>query len=162
MHDCRIAAAIACIGLSSCHEPKGQSKRVFTPDVVAEAELLAADRAFARETSDRGVDGWVEAFTEDGVMFPTGQPLAQGKSEVRAVMALLLSDPTTRVEWDPDRAAVAASGDLGYTLGHTTVVKVVPSGGEVVLGRLKYLTVWKRQPSGDWKVAATVGSADPL
>ncbi len=148
--------------LASACTTKGPSKKPYTRDPVAESELLAADRVFARDTSDRGVDGWVEAFTEDGVMFPTGQPLASGKSEVRAVMAALLSDPTTRVEWDPDRAAVSASGDLGYTLGHTTVVKAIPNGGEVVIGRLKYMTVWKRQPNGDWKVAGTVGSPDPM
>jgi ketosteroid isomerase-like protein len=131
-------------------------------DPTAEADLLSADRAFARDTSDRGIDGWLEGFTDDGVMLPTGAPLARGKFEVRAVMATILNDPTTKLEWDPDHASVSASGDLGYTLGHTNVVKVGATGQELVVGRLKYMTVWKRQGDGQWKVAATAGTTDPM
>ncbi len=164
----RVAAAVglAC-GVFACAAcaPKGSSKKAYASDVKAETELLAADRAFARDTADRGIDGWVDGFTDDGVMLPSGATIARGKYEIRAVMATILSDTTTKLEWDPDRASVSASGDLGYTLGHTTVVKVAPAsagGGELVVGRLKYLTVWKRQVDGGWKVAATVGTNDPL
>ncbi len=153
-----LGAAIA----SAACAPAASSKRAFTSDVSAETELLAADRAFARDTSDRGIDGWMEGFTADGVMLPAGQPVARGKAQIRTVMTSLLGDPSTRLEWDPDHASVSASGDLGYTIGHTTVVKTLPNAGELVVARLKYMTVWKRQVDGQWKVAATVGSPDPL
>jgi ketosteroid isomerase-like protein len=155
-----LALAAGVASASGC-APRGSEKQAFTPDVHAASELMAADRAFARDTSARGLDGWLDAFTDDGVQLPTGQPLARGKAELRAVMQPILGDPSTRLRWDPDHASVSASGDLGYTIGRATVGKVGPSGGEVEIARLKYLTVWKRQPDGHWKVAAEVGAADP-
>jgi ketosteroid isomerase-like protein len=153
-------AVLACVALAACTPKPG--KKGYVPDVKAEAELLSADRLFSRDTGDRGIDGWVDGFTDDGVMFPTGQPIAKGKAAIRDVMGVLLADPTTRLEWEADQASVSASGDLGYTLGHTTVSRSVPGGRDVIVGRLKYLSVWKRQADGQWKVAATVGSPDPM
>jgi uncharacterized protein (TIGR02246 family) len=149
-----------CALLTAC-APSGSSKRAFTADVHAETELLAADRAFAHDTAERRIEGWVDGFADDGTMLPTGEPLARGKAAIREVMEPLLADPTNHLEWDPDRASVSASGDLGYTLGHTTIAKAMPNGQEIVLAKLKYVTVWKRQADGHWKVAATAGTPDP-
>jgi ketosteroid isomerase-like protein len=156
-----VRRALVTLAVVGACTPGGSSKHPFTSDVRAETELLAADRAFARDTADRGIDGWVDAFTDDGIMLPTGESIAKGKAAIRGEMATLLADPTNHLEWDPDHASVSASGDLGYTVGHTTVAKVGPSGGEVIVGKLKYLTVWKRQADGHWKVAATVGTPEP-
>jgi ketosteroid isomerase-like protein len=156
-----LASWVASAGLLLACAPAGSSKKAFSSDVKAETELLAADRAFAHETVERGIDGWVEGFADDGVMLPSNVPLARGKAEIRDVMGALLSDPTNRLEWDPDRASVSASGDLGYTIGHTSISKVGPSGAAVVVARLKYVTVWKRQADGKWKAAVTSGTADP-
>ncbi len=154
-------ALLAAFALTNACAAGGAAKEPYKPDLRAEKELLAADRAFARDTSERGLDGWVDAFADDGVVLPTGQPLARGKAEVREVMKSLLSDPTTKLEWDPDRASVGASGDLGYTLGHTTVFKVDPAGHELAFAKLKYVTVWKRQLDGRWKVAVSAGTSEP-
>jgi len=158
----RVAAltGLALVAVAAC-APGGAGKQPYVSNPKAENELLAADRAFARDTSERGIDGWVDTFADDGVVLLTGQPLGHGRTEVRTVMKELLSDPTTRLDWDPDRAAVAASGDLGYTLGHTTVSKVDPSGHEFTFAKLKYVTVWKRQLDGRWKVAVSAGTPEP-
>jgi ketosteroid isomerase-like protein len=145
---------VACAGKASKTQP-------YVADKTAERALMAADRAFAQDTADRGLDGWVDAFAEDGVELPEGEPLAEGKEAVRAVMVRLLTDPTNKLRWEPDSASVSAAGDLGYTLGHAVVSKVGPAGGELVIAKLKYVTVWKRQLDGKWKVAVDVGTGDP-
>ncbi len=157
---CRPCCVHLAVVVAAC-APRGSEKQAFVADVHAESELLSADRAFARATSERGLDGWLDAFTDDGVQLPSGQPIVRGKAEIRTSMAPLLNDPSNRLRWDPDHASVSASGDLGYTIGRATVSKVGPSGGEAEVARLKYLTVWKRQPDGHWKVAVDVGNADP-
>jgi ketosteroid isomerase-like protein len=154
------ALLVASASLAAC-APKGTSKHPYVADRTAEAELMDADRAFAEDTGDRGVDGWLDAFADDGVELPAGEPLAKGKAAVRAVMVRLLSDPTNKLRWEPDSASVSASGDLGYTLGHAIVAKVGPSGGEAIIAKLKYVTVWKRQSDGHWRVAVEAGTADP-
>ncbi len=155
-----LLALVTSAALSAC-APKGSAKHAYVADRSAEDELMDADRAFAADTADRGLAGWLDAFAVDGVELPAGEPIARGKAAIRAVMAPLLSDPTNKLRWEPDSASVSASGDLGYTLGHAVVSKIGPSGGEAVLAKLKYATIWKRQSDGHWRVAVDVGTADP-
>ncbi len=50
-----------------------------------------------------------------------------------------------------------SDGDLGYVRG--TVVLVV--GGEQVPATVRYVTLWKRQPDGAWRIAVDISSASP-
>lgn len=158
---CSRALSALLAGVALQCAPKGSSKHPYTADPTAAADLLEADRAFNDRTTDRGLDGWVDSFTEDGMELPNGEPVARGKAAIRAVMTPLLSDPTNKLRWEPEYASVAASGDLGYTFGHATIGKVGPSGVEKVFLKLKYIAIWKRQPDGQWRVAVDVGTADP-
>lgn len=121
-------------------------------------ELIEADRAFARATAERGVDGWTEWFDAEGTMIRgTGEIV--GRSDIRAAMAPLLSDSTIRFRWTPTRAVVSESGDLGFTLGPYEVVAADPAPGEeAVRSRGMYLTVWRRQADGSWRVVTDIGS----
>ena len=120
--------------------------------------LMQADRDFAKATSERGLEGWVSFFTDDGVQFPNKKDVIQGKAAIRAQMTPLFSDPDLRLEWEPARAD--ASGDLGWTIGHARLMHKEPDGSWTVKVKLKYLTVWHRQPDGTWKVAIDVGNED--
>jgi uncharacterized protein (TIGR02246 family) len=140
--------------------PDKNVPKPFAPDRNAEAALLVADRNFARDTADKGVDGWVENFAEDGAQIVTGKPLVVGRTAIKELMKPLLANSSSRLRWEPERAAVSASGDLGYTFGHAEWVTVTP-GSETVAAKLQYLTVWKRQIDGSWRVAMDVGSPEP-
>lgn len=122
---------------------------------------MQADWDFARDTLVRGLDGWVDAFAADGVALPEGAPFARGKEDIRGAMLALLVDPTNRLRWQPTEASVSATGDSGYTLGHATIAKLDRAGHEIVVGKLKYTTIWKRQLDGRWKVAVNVGTPEP-
>jgi ketosteroid isomerase-like protein len=156
----RKAFLVVCLLAATC-VPKGSSKRSFASYAPEEAELMQADREFARDTLARGVDGWVDAFADDGVALPESAPFARGKEALRGTILALLVDPTNRLRWQPSEASVSASGDLGYTLGHATVGKVDRAGHEIVIGKMKYTTIWKRQLDGRWKVAVNVGTPEP-
>ncbi len=56
--------------------------------------------------------------------------------------------------WEPTRAEIANSGDVGYTTGPWTY----RIGDKVVLGQ--YFSVWKVQPDGKWKVVIDAGSGN--
>jgi ketosteroid isomerase-like protein len=55
---------------------------------------------------------------------------------------------------------VAKSGDLAYSLG-TWQLKGKNPKGEDVTQSGKYITVWKKQQDGRWKVVADTGTVDP-
>ncbi|MDI6780166.1 MAG: DUF4440 domain-containing protein [Bacteroidota bacterium] len=56
-------------------------------------------------------------------------------------------------------AEVSNSGDLGYTWG-TYKTKFEGAQGKPLERTGKYLTVWKKQNDGGWKVIADIGNQD--
>ncbi len=61
---------------------------------------------------------------------------------------------TARLSWEPGYADIAASGDLGYTTGPWEIRRT-PS--EAPSGCGHYVTVWRKQRDGKWKVAIDIG-----
>jgi ketosteroid isomerase-like protein len=131
------------------------------PDVARERKtLLDADARFARETAERGVEAWAAWFTEDGTMYPARIDPVQGRAAIRELMSDLY-DPRTargtlRLEWQPTRAEVSESGELGWTTG---ISRALTPDGE---RRGKYISIWHKQADGSWKVAADLGNQGPL
>ena len=119
----------------------------FARTTAARADALeAADRAFAEDVAARGVDGWVAAFDPKGGMM-TKAGRVEGAEAIRDTMKDLLA--STKVTWAPIASAVR--GDLGYTVGKA--VFTAPDGG----WRSTYVTIWKKQPDGAWKVLFDTG-----
>ncbi len=76
----------------------------------------SADADFDRAVAEKGVDAWVAAFAEDGIMFRAGE-IVRGHAAIRELMAPTFSTPGFSLRWKPVHADIAASGDLGYTYG---------------------------------------------
>jgi uncharacterized protein (TIGR02246 family) len=119
-------------------------------------EVMDTDRAFAQATAERGGDGWAEFFAPDGRMYRQ-RGYVDGRDAIRAAMVPAFADTTTALRWEPDTAVVAASGDIAYTLGHWELVAKT-AAGDSVAGRGNYVTLWRRQSDGTWKVAADIGN----
>jgi uncharacterized protein (TIGR02246 family) len=118
------------------------------------AALLRADSAFARETAEAGAAAWASWFEPDGSMV-RGTGEIRGRARIREAMEPALSDPAVRFTWSPLRA-IHEGGDLGATIGSYRIESAGDSGTAVQEGM--YLTLWRRQPDGSWKVAADLGS----
>ncbi len=122
------------------------------------AVLMEADREFGRATAKRGVEGWVSYFAEDGTMYlPAG--VMRGRAAIRERMAATFTNPDA-LTWHPTGAVVAASGDLGYTIGRWESSTPGEDGVTNEKGRGNYVTIWRKQPDGSWKVAIDIGNVD--
>lgn len=122
-----------------------------------ESQLIEADRRFARAVERHGLGAWLENFAPTGRLVVGGESYI-GPEGVRRALLPIYADTTFSVTWDPNYAEVAASGDLGYTVGRYERRAVVD--GEAVVDSGTYLTVWTRQPNGTWKVKADIGNPD--
>ena len=130
-------------------------------DVSAEqTSLLEADRDFARATASERLEGWVRFFAENGAMFPAGRPVVRGHEAIRAFMGPAFETEGFLLQWEPLEANVSAGGDLGYTHG-TFESRSLGADGDVTVTTGKYLTVWRKQGDGSWKVEADIGNEDP-
>jgi ketosteroid isomerase-like protein len=124
----------------------------------APAALMLADRDFDQETAERGAAGWIAWFEPDGLQVGGNDKLLRGHAAIRAEMEPLLGDPATDLRWRPLVADAAAAGDLGYTIGAWDFVERRAGAAPAVTARGRYLTVWRKQPDGGWKVVADIGN----
>ena len=149
--------ALACVLLAAC----SVSMKTGSPPRAATAEdLKAADRAFAADVAREGTAAWLRWFDPNGGQLVPGA-VVRGDSSRRALMSGLLDDPKLKLVWEPDTAVVAASGDVGYTIGHSQVRQTNPDGSVTVRSTGRYVTIWRRQPDGSWKVELDTGQTDP-
>ncbi len=127
-----------------------------TPAGRATAGLLAADMAFSARASAAGV---LQAFLE--VATPETKLLSNAGKGVDAVRSEYRDMPASAtLTWTPSEAEVSASGDMGYTWGRYTYSDPGSKGKPVVLTGT-YVTIWRRQADGSWKVALDGGTVDP-
>jgi len=123
--------------------------------------LLEGDRLFDRDTAASGAAGWASYFAPDGKMVRSNGALVEGREAIRALMDPLLSSPGNSLHWQPDFGDIAFSADLGYTSGTSKMIYEDPAG-QRMQRRGRYLTVWRKQPGGEGKVAIDIGvSAEP-
>lgn len=149
---CRVAGTVAAaaLALSACSR---------VPDgAAARAAIRDADIAFAKATAARGVDGWVDYFADSGVQVIPGRNVI-GKAAIHELMAPSLGDTARTLTWAPTSAEVSASGDLGYTIGRWERTGRTKDSTHVSRG--SYVTIWRKQTDGAWKVVLDVGNADP-
>lgn len=131
-------------------------------DLEAErALLLETDRRLAEvySTSETPLDTIFASFTDDSRVLAPDIPMAEGWEASRAVFAKLEALPGYSLKYSPVMADVGGAADLGYTIG-TYHMKLPDSDGNIVEIDGKYLSVWKRQPDGNWKIAVDIFNAD--
>jgi len=152
MRASRIAAGTAACLL-------GAAAALAVPPPDEKAALLRVDERFSADAQRLGV---AEAFARyaapDARMLPAGKDVVSGLEGVRSQMAGFPKGAT--LAWKPFHADVAASGDLGYTLG-TYELHAKDEAGKATVAYGKYCSVWKKQPDGSWKWVVDVGTSSP-
>ncbi|MEX0892116.1 MAG: DUF4440 domain-containing protein [Gemmatimonadota bacterium] len=138
-----LVSAYACVGAAPGSPPDA-------------SELMEADRAFAGAVARVGRDAWVSWFAEDGAQIQEGVGEVRGHEAIRELMAGL-DDPGYSLTWEPLRADIADSGDLGWTTG-TYRSAMTDADGNVRRGEGRYVTIWRRQSDGTWKVVMDLGN----
>jgi ketosteroid isomerase-like protein len=115
--------------------------------------LVAAERAFSAHCVEHGMK---EAFTsylaDDGILFRpgpvNGQQMWSRRPEVKGTLI-----------WEPSFAEVSASGDFGVTLGPWEFRPPKGERGEV--GHGTFVSAWRRDGDGPWRVALDIGVSHP-
>jgi ketosteroid isomerase-like protein len=135
----------------------GSARAATKKQTTAIEAIQKADLAFCEETKKRGLEGWMSYFADDATAFPAGKPFITGRDTLRSFYSGMFSRPEFSLTWKPVKADAAASGDLGYTIG-VAEFRFRDKDGKMVNSPGKYLTVWKKQKDGSWKVAADLGN----
>ena len=118
--------------------------------------LADAERAFAQAATQKGIrDSFLEYFADDAIAF---NPAAiSAKERLRSRPARPFSDYELR--WEPRTGDIAASGELGWLTGPSTFIDHTKPNATPQHGN--YLSVWRRQADGTWRVYIDIGSEPP-
>lgn len=157
-----IALLLPGLGRAQMLEPTSPA---ITPNPLSDptmkpgkALLFELEAKFAREVAERGGAGFAAWFAEDGVALGNGAPAKVGKVAIERSSTWLPKN--YQLTWTPTDAMMGPSGDMGYTWGHFEGHSKDANGNPVTTtGR--YMTVWRKQKDGDWKVVLDAGSNEP-
>jgi ketosteroid isomerase-like protein len=115
--------------------------------------LVEAERGFARASIEKGTRAaFIENLADDSTLFRP-RPVAGKKwmEEHKATPGVLT--------WQPIFADVSSAGEMGYTTGPWEYREKSLEDQPVAHGQ--FVTVWKRQGDGTWKVAVDLGTSNP-
>ena len=95
-----------------------------------------------------------------GLLAPlgNGQPAQQGREAI--ARASRWSPKDYQLSWTPTEAVLGPSGDIGYTWGHF-VGHSKDANGHPIETSGRYITIWRKQADGNWKVALDAGANEP-
>jgi len=120
--------------------------------------LFDLESRFAKDTKERGGAGFASWFAEDGVALGNGQPPVIGRVAIEK--SANWTAQAYQLTWTPTDAQMGPSGDMGYAWGHFEG-RSKDSNGNPVLTSGRYMTIWRKQPDGSWKVVLDAGANEP-
>ena len=138
-----------CLGFSvGCQGPAG----------LSDADRTAIRQADGNDMKLMNAKDWkgdAALFTEDAIELPPNQAAVQGKAAIQASMEAFPPFSNFREQ----SLEIEGQGDLAYDRG-TYSMTLTPSGAAPIEERGKYLTIWRKQADGSWKVLRAMYNSD--
>src|SRR5215211_2686440 len=134
----------------------------FCCSFVAQAQtplqdMVRTEQAFSRmaaETNTR--DAFMAFIADDGLLFRPGAVNGKKWMQEHPVPP---SGKHPLLAWQPAFAGMSAAGDLGFTTGPWEAKPDVKD--EKPSGYGHFVTVWKKQSDGTWKLVVDLGISHP-
>jgi len=136
------------------------SPNPLTDTTVKPGKVLLFDleARFAKDVAARGGAAFADWFAEDGVALGNGAQPKIGKISI--AKSANWSPKEYQLTWTPTDALMGPSGDMGYTWGHYEGHSKDANGNPVITSG-RYITVWRKQADGNWKVVLDAGANEP-
>jgi len=144
----QILAAAASLLLAACAYAQSPAQ-----------SLRNADAQWEKAFAARDLDKSVAACADDASVLPSNAPIATGHDAIRQLFSGFFAMPSLQMEWQATKAEVAKSGELGYTTGAYKMT-FKDAAGKPGEDHGKYVTIWKKQKDGTWKVAYDIFNSD--
>lgn len=147
----RLAILTVVSGLaSSVHAQKDSS---------AEAAIRAADQGWERVFGAKDLKASVMFCAPDASFMAPNAPIAMGRDAIGKAFAGFFALPEIKLTWHPTKVEVSRSGELGYSTGVYEMSFKDPSG-KTASDHGKYVTLWRKQSDGSWKVIYDIFNSD--
>jgi uncharacterized protein (TIGR02246 family) len=159
-NDIAIGAAIALAVISAGCTKSADSGGAASADSIKQA-IKADEAKWNQQIKARDTEGLAGHYADDAYFVGPGAPPADGSTAIRQFYANGLTDPAIDVEIANDKIDVSSSGDMAYSRGHYTEKYTDKKTNKVMTDKGSYLSVYKKQSDGSWKIIEDFAVADP-
>jgi uncharacterized protein (TIGR02246 family) len=142
------SAGVACL-LAACSHGSRQA------DIKAIAKLEAQ---WVEDIKAKDLEKWVNHYAEDGSILLPNSPPVTGRDNIRASLKGRLKDPHWSLIWRPEK--IETSERLGYVRGTYKITRTDRKTQEPITDQGKYVTIYRKEPDGSWKVIEDMASSD--
>ena len=146
-------AAVACLSLAAC------SPQTRSAAVNEEAAVKTADAALSQAVAAHDLEKIMVHYADDAVLMPAAEPTVSGKPAITAEWKHILAIPEMENVSQLTRVQVASASDLAYTMG-TYRSRMMGESGAMVEEPGKWLSIWKKQPGGNWRIIVETYNTD--
>jgi ketosteroid isomerase-like protein len=153
----------AALSLSACARYEHKDDHHGKVDIAAiKAAITADEKAWSDQfqARPRSLDALVARYTADAD-FVTSGVKANGSANIRKAYEEGLKDPNFNFTFAADQVDVAASGDLAYARGRFKETYTDAATDKPKSDTGSFITVYKKQEDGSWKVVQDWAVADP-
>jgi len=143
--------------LIGCQQPAPQAP----PDTRAadETAIRTAEADMAKAVAALDPAKAASFYIDDVVVMSPDAPVVHGRENMQKYFETWMKEKP-EVSFSTVKVEVARSGDLAYSWG-TGKVKAKDKKGKVAETTSKYVSVWKKQTDGGWKIAIDTMIPDP-
>jgi ketosteroid isomerase-like protein len=124
------------------------------------AALMQTSRDWAKAAQSGDVERTLSYWADDAVVMQADQPTYSGKKSIRGMVESSMKIPKFSITWEPERAWVSPSGDVGYLIEHNRI-SFADSTGKVRTQFGKGVTIWRKDAAGNWKCVVDAFNANP-
>ena len=159
----RRSIAVAILGtaafsltLAACNKSAGGAT-----DADSVKQTIKADEAkWNKDFKAKDTEGLAGHYADDAFFVASGTT-AEGSTPIRQVFANASTDPAFNVQFSSDKIDVSSSGDVAYARGKFTEKYTDRKTGKVMTDSGSYLTIYKKQDDGSWKVVEDFSAPNP-
>jgi len=129
-------------------DPAAVRSAIETANSKAAAAMLAGD-----------VTAGTAHYADDAVVMMPNAPKATGKAEIAGMFTGMMAEMTvTAANFTTNEVLI--DGNTAIETGAFNVTMKMKKGGHEIKDTGKYMTVWKKQPDGGWKVIRDINNSD--
>jgi ketosteroid isomerase-like protein len=148
-----VLCAVTLISIAACERRPGDLRAA---DVDA---LRSTDAGLTEAVKNKDLERIVAFYAHDASILPVAQPMITGGQAIREEWEHLLSIPGFQSTTTTTVVEVSRAGDLGYTQGtYSTTFGLIDGTTGTEHG--KWISIWKKQTDGAWKVAVEIYNTD--
>jgi len=121
-------------------------------------QLMELDNRFSQDVANGGGAAFASWFADDAIAL--NNKLAPVMGKARIADSARWDPKEYQLTWTPSGGQMGPSNDMGFTWGHYEGHSKDKNGQPVIISG-RYITVWKKLPNGQWKVAMDASAEEP-